>query len=781
MYRAGYFMRPVGCLPCPGEPMMTSLVHGPLCNRTESPMANSKHPPRRRPFHRWSVLAASITLGLSANAQTSPPAEAAPAAGAGAPVRPAASEGQRIEVTASKRRQLQSDVAGTVTAVDGARLERLGSIDAEDVMKLAPGVQFNKGPADASLLSIRGISTNSNSGNQGFTQAPTGIYIEDVPFTDPFAFVSVPDLAPFDLDRIEVLRGPQGALFGSSSLGGAIRYLVNKPNTSQTEGSLLASYSSMSGGGSGWSTAAMGNLPLADGKAGLRLVLNSRKDPGFIDNIGTGVDNANTNRVDGGRALFTYRPNADFDVTAIYLRQRSRQDDGSAISSFDYETGEGYSLTPPDRNEIKTAFPQTAESTFDLGTVQLNANLGGYRLTSLTGYQTKQRIQRDDFSRDFFDPAFPGDRWTSDVDLDTRTTTQEFRVAPVTPGAVNWLVGVFYMDASVRRDQKVFYEPRGAVPDLRFRRSGKATESALFADAEFSVTSQLTAAAGLRYYETDLSYDRITGVDDPGVPVPYSSSENGTTPKVSVRYAFDPTLSVYALASKGYRFGGISNLGSSTEGRPYKSDSLWNYEAGVRWTASSSLSLDASVFYIDWKDVQLAELYTDPVTNRQFLVTGNIGQARSQGVELAGAWKPLSYLSLRGAVAYTDATTSGGLTIGGTPIADGTPLPGTARVQGSVEAVATFAGPLDSGGRFSAILAHTGERRAQIDSPMLLPAFSTLDLRLSFAWSHIEVSAFMANATNERGMSSGVDYFTTFTEFYPVRPRTAGVAVRYDF
>ena len=729
--------------------------------------------------HRWSVLAASITLGLSAMAQTQPNP---PASGGSTGSRPAADEPQRVEVTASKRRQLQSDVAGTVTAVDGAKLERLGSADNEDVMKLTPGVQFNKGAADASLLSIRGIGTNTNAGNQGFTQAPTGIYIEDVPFTDPFAFVSVPDLAPFDLERVEVLRGPQGALYGSSSLGGAVRYQLNKPNTRQTEGSVLASYSSMSGGGNGWSTAAMANLPLADGKAGLRVVLNSRKDPGFIDNIGTGVKDSNSNRVDGGRALFTWRPHADFDVTAIYLSQQSRQADGSGISSFDYATGNGYSLTPPDRNEVKTAFPQTVKSTFDLGTVQVNANLGGLRLTSLTGYQTKKRIQRDDFTRDFFDPAFIGDLWTSDVDLHTRTLSQEIRLAPVKAGAFNWLVGAFWMDADVRRDQKVFYEPRGAVPDIRFRRQGSATEAALFADVEVKLTERLTAAAGARYYETKLDYDRITGVGDPGTPIPYGTSDSGTTPKVSLRYAFDPQLSVYVLASRGYRFGGISNVGFGTLSFPYKTDTLWNYEVGVRWTPSAQASLDASVFRIDWKDVQLATLARDPVSGRDFLVTGNIGEARSQGIELAGAWRPSSSFSLRGAIAYTDATTSGGITVGGVPVADGTPLPGTAKLQGTIDGAVHFAGPLDSSGRLSAVLAHTGKRRAQVDSPMTLAAYSTLDLRLTFTWAQLEVSAFVNNASDARGISGGVDFTSAlFTEFYPIRPRTAGVGVRYDF
>lgn len=737
-----------------------------------SPSSDMQNRHRRRTQVALAVAAALMgSMGASSVLAQSAPAKDKDEAG----------DAQRIVITAGKRRQVQSDVAGTVTAVDGSKLERLGSTDSEDVMKLTPGVQFNKGPADASLLSIRGISTNSNANNQGFTQAPTGVYIEDVPFTDPFAFVSVPDLAPFDLERVEVLRGPQGALYGSSSLGGAIRYLLNKPNTRQTEGSVLASFSTMTGGGSGWSTAAMANLPLADGKAGLRVVLNARKDPGFIDNVGTGIQNSNSNRVDGGRALFTYRPNADFDLTAIYLRQQSEQKDGSGISAFDYVTGNGYSLTPPSRHEVKTAFPQNFKSTFDLGTIQVNANLGGLRLTSLTGYQTKERILREDFSRDFYDPGFLGDRWTSDTDLHTRTFTQEFRLTPVKAGAVNWLVGAFWMDGQVRRDQQVFFEPRGTVPDLRFRRSGTATEAALFADAELKLTDQLTAAAGARYYRTKLDYERITGVADPGTALPYGSSESGTTPKLSLRYAFDAQLSTYVLASRGYRFGGISNLGSDPVGRPYKSDSLWNYEAGVRWTPSDRASLDVSVFRIDWKDVQLAELYTDPATGRQFLVTGNIGKAKSQGVEVAGGWKPSSSFSLRGAIAYTDAATSGGITIGGATIADGTSLPGTAKLQGTLDATTNFAGPFNSSGRFSAVLAHTGKRRAQIDSAMSLPAYSTVDLRLTFSWSQVEVSAFVNNAANERGISGGVDYFTTYAEFYPIRPRTAGISVRYDF
>lgn len=689
---------------------------------------------------------------------------------------------QRVEVTSGKRKQLQADVAGTVTAVTGAQLERLGSVDAEDVLKLTPGVQFNKGPADASLLSIRGIGTNGSANNQGFTQAPTGIYIEDIPFTDPFAFVSVPDLAPFDMERVEVLRGPQGALYGSSSLGGAIRYILSKPDTKRQEGSVLLGFNSMAGGGTGWTSAAMANLPLADGKAGLRMVVNSRKDPGFIDNIGTGEKDSNTNRVNGGRLLFTYKPHQDFDLTAIYMRQGSAQAGGSGVSSFNFRTGQGYSKFY-DELKVDTGIPQRFNSSFDLATVQANWNIGALRVTSLTGRQSKDRELREDFSRDFYEPAYKGDVWSSDTGLKSVTRSQEIRVSPRNPSAnINWLVGAFWMDADVKRDQKVYFEPRGKSPDIRIRRFGQAKESSIFGDVEFKLTPALTASAGARFYKTELNYDRIVGISDAGDSVlPYGTSDSGSTPKVSLRYALSPTSAVYAMASRGYRFGGISNLGLNPVGRPYKSDSLWNYEAGWRWTPSKEASLDISVFHIDWKDVQLSELFKDPVSGRSFLVTGNIGKAVSQGVEAAAAWRPSAFLSVRGSVALTDATTSGGLNIGGTLIPDGTRLPGTARVQGMLDVTTYFTGIMGSSGRLSTLVSHTGDRMAQIDSDIKLPAYSTVDMRLTYAWTKVEVAAFVNNLANARGISGAVDYFTTYAEFYPIRPRNVGMAVRYDF
>ena len=137
---------------------------------------------------------------------------------------------QTVIVSSGKRNQAQRDVAGSISAIQGGALEAAGALDQEDILKMVPGVQVNKGNPNQSLPTIRGVGTVTNSGALSLQQGTTGIYIQDIPFTDPSAFIATADLSPFDLERVEVLRGPQGALYGSASLGGAIRYLVNKPN-----------------------------------------------------------------------------------------------------------------------------------------------------------------------------------------------------------------------------------------------------------------------------------------------------------------------------------------------------------------------------------------------------------------------------------------------------------------------------------------------------------------------------------------------------------------------
>ena len=746
----------------------------------ESFMAKSK---TQSPSHRFvrscSALAAGAAVGLSASAQTAP--AAAPAASGAATAKATVVDDiQRVEVTAGKRKQLQSEVAGTVTAISGAKLEQLGTVDAEDLFKLSPGVQFSKDNADGAMISIRGIGTNTVSDNVVFGQSPTGLYIEDVPVTDPYVYISTPDVVPFDLERVEVLRGPQGALYGSASLGGAVRYLYAKPDLRQDAYSVLTGLSNVSHGGTGYTVDTLANVVLSKDVAGLRFVVTKRKDAGFIDNVETGKNNINANNAESARVILALKPARDLDISATYSVQQSKQG------------GDGGTSPSPD--ELTIAAPTDARilSKFSLGSVQADWEVGGLRLTSLTGYTTKVRNQDNDLSYllvpDFTlygGVDYPNvDRALNFERRNSRSFTQEIRLAPVTSGSLSWLVGAFHQRATFFRSELATLpgadDPENLPDDIYFQtaRHGVATENSVFADLDWKVTPQWSLGAGARYFRTQVNFARSNF----GAPyTEFDSKENGTTPKFSTRYQFTPEVSAYATASRGYRYGGINTVGSL----PYKSDSLWNYETGLRLQPAKEVSLDLSVFVLDWKNIQMSTTNPDG-----FVLVTNAAKARSTGFEAALGWRPTQDFSLDASLALTDAKLGAAfVSASGRVVDSGTELAGVAKVQSSLNATYRFAGPFQSNASLSTVLQYMGKRTAQIDAGLMLPAYTTADLRLALGWSSWELTGYVQNVTDRRGQSSAqVNYSSyqnpgviNFTEWYPIKPRTIGVSLRYDY
>jgi len=764
------------------DPLLRSIM--------ESFMAKSKsktQPAGRPRLVRTCVaLAAGAAFGLPAAAQTAdaaaPPAAPPAAAASGTAPAKAAPIGdiQRVEVTAGKRKQFASEVAGTVTALSGARLEQLGTMDAEDLFKLSPGVQFSKDNADGAMISIRGIGTNTVSDNVVFGQSPTGIYIEDVPVTDPYVYISTPDVVPFDLERVEVLRGPQGALYGSASLGGAVRYLYARPDLKQDAFSLLTGVSSVSHGGVGWNADAMGNVVLSKDAAALRLVVTKRKDPGYIDNVTTGKKQINENDAESARVILALKPARDLDVTASYSTQQSKQGGDGGVS--------------PSSDELAIAAPTDARilSKFSLASLQANWEVGGLRLTSLTGWNTKTRNQDNDLTYllvpDFTiygGIAYPQvDRALNFERRNSRSFTQEVRLAPANPGDFNWLVGAFHQRAAFFRSELVTLpganDPDNLPDDIYFQtaRDGVATENSLFADLDWKVTPQWSVGAGARYFRTKVDFQRSNF----GAPyVEFDSKENGTTPKFSTRYQFTPEVAAYATASRGYRYGGINTIGSL----PYSSDSLWNYETGLRLQPAKGLSLDLSLFMLDWKNIQMQTTNTDG-----FVIITNAAKARSSGFEAELGWRPAQEFSLNASLALTDAKLRASfVSAAGRAVDSGTELPGVAKIQSTLDATWHFAGPFQTNASLSGVLQYVGKRNAQIDADLVLPAYTTADLRLAFGLGNWEATAYVQNVTDKRGQSSAqVNYSTyqnpgqvNFTEWYPIKPRTFGVSLRYDY
>ncbi|WP_158513897.1 TonB-dependent receptor [Ramlibacter tataouinensis] len=689
-----------------------------------------------------------------------------------------------VTVTTNKRPQLQREVAGSVSTVDGADLENRGSKDQEDVFKLTPGVQFTKGEPTTSSVTIRGIGTSNCAICGGVVQGTTGFYLEDVPLTDPYGSSSVLDLYPFDLDRIEVLRGPQGALYGSSSLGGAVRYLVAKPNLKAMEASVLVNGTQVSGGSAGYSAFAMLNTPLGDSSAAARFVVFDRKDGGYVDNLGTGKTDANELRQRGGRVGVTVKPTRDLSITGMLLTQEVKTGDTSAVSP------------DPTKLEISTPTATTLKSRLDFGNLQADYDLGPVMLTSITGFWRKEGDLHYDSTRIYQDlgtgfglPRLPV------VVAPTITTyragSEEFRVSSNQPGPLSFVAGAFYQRTEYRADGSIL-APGGTalwgalgtilIPNDTIgvtNGSAETSEKALFADGEYSFGNGWSAGLGARWYRTTVASDlSLTLLGMPSAATG-STSESGTTPKATIKYRFGDNL-WYALYSEGYRFGGVNPVGTF---KPFNSDSLKNYETGVRLAPAKNLLLDVTAFYMDWSDAQVNSFDTSgPIP---LSIVANVGKATNKGLEVALDYRATGSLRLNAAVAYTDAKTAADFPSGAVPgaiVPTGSRLPGTPHFQSVLSANYSFDGPWESRATAFATHSYVGSRTMDIDGIRSAPGYGTLDVGIRFVRDNWTLGLNLANVFNERGIVGlfggvpGVPY----TDYYLQRPRTFTASLRWD-
>ena len=679
---------------------------------------------------------------------------------------------QRVVVTANKRSERQREVAGTVSVLDGGDLERRGARDQEDSLKLTPGVQFNKGDIASNTITIRGIGTSTANEGSGAQQGPTGSYLEDVPLVSPLGKGTVADPLTWDLDRVEVLRGPQGVLFGSGSLGGALRYLYNKPRFGEFEASVKAEVAKAAGGSTEGSLYGMVNAPLGD-TAALRVVAFDRHDPGYIDNLGTGTQDANDVRQRGGRVLLSLRPIRDLTATLVASTQKTEQ-------------GDTFSVSPdPGRLEHTAPNNSTRSSTSDFFSLTADWNLGAHTLTSITGHWRHKGSALIDDTELFGSVGLVLPQVYRPQTSSSKATSQELRLASNPGGAFSYVAGVFWQEVkgdSVGRQ----IDPSAAfgITDLvDLTSSGKGTEKAVFGDTEFSFGNGWSAGVGGRYYRTSVSSSQSgTTFGAPSNFGPLDSSDSGFTPKVTVKYRFAADSQWYAVASKGYRYGGINQTGAA-----FKSDSLWSYETGVRLAPAPGLQVDLAAYLLDWKDAQFTYFYLNGALPESAI--GNVGKARSTGLEAALRYRFNAAFDMSASVAYIDAKTksevqipSGGPTSITAP--SGSRLPGTPDLQAAVQANLKFAGPFESQGRANVTYTHVGDRVMFLGGNKPADAYDTLDLGLSFARGHWTVAAGVANVTDERGVLSitgapaGVG---AFAQYFVQRPRTFTVSLRYDY
>jgi iron complex outermembrane receptor protein len=727
---------------------------------------------------RIAVIFATAVTGFTLLA--APPIQAAEGAGASEAAVPALEE---VIVTATKRPEKAREIAGSVSALSGAQLEALGAQSYQDYLARTPGVVFSAGPLGDSTAIIRGVGTSVGK-DQG--QGPTGYYINEIPLTEPGYAIAIPDVDSFDVERVEVLRGPQGTLFGSSALGGAINIVANEASTDGFDAAFHTSLSSThhDDGEVGYSDKGMVNIPLTDTLA-IRGVVYYRKDPGYLDNIGINRKASNEQTDKGGRLSVVWKPAEGTKVSLLSLLDKN----------FTPDFGYRY----PDLGELvrRTLIPEPVGYETQVHSLRLDQDVGFGTVTALAGYNFKSRDLTSDYT--VFYGGTGGGLPNPTPYRDTgnsHTESLEVRLASVKGGRFDYLVGVMgtrtdktLADSISSVGSYAILAPISNPGDLRGdefywgHSRVRGDEKAVFGEGNYHFTDQWTLTLGGRYFDDKVDSDSTYyGIFYPGsLSLPHGhQSQTGFAPKASIAWQRDEDLMVYALASKGYRFGNpntVFPLAGFDTPAGWKTDSLWNYELGLRTTwLDRRLQADFTAFLIDWSDLQVRLYRPDNVTYGT-----NAGSALNVGQEFSGLWRVTQALDLSLNVTHLNAKLTETVVSGGnTVLLDGQQLPGASKWQ--VAAVAVVRLPVPYQPTITLSHRYISDAPESLQTPDLrVDGYSQTDLRIGATFKSVGVTAFINNLADSRGVTFGYGNFGLGVQDFIIRPRTFGLSVDWKF
>lgn len=692
----------------------------------------------------------------------------------------AAPEVEEVVVTAQKKQERLQDVPVPVTAIDGDVLVNGNQLRLQDYYSSVPAMNFTQDFRGGPVISIRGISS-------GALSNPTiGIVVDDVPFGSSTSLgggFTAPDFDPSDLARLEVLRGPQGTLYGANSIGGLVKYVTIDPSTDRLGGRVQAGLSSVhNGDGVGYSIRSAINVPLGDTWA-VRASGFTRSDPGYIDNPVLGIDGINRAQADGGRLSLSWQLSDDLSLKLNAIAQNSSRD-GSAEADL-----------RPGLGDLQQNFPRgtgTYDSHIRFYSATFKARLGSdIELTSLSGYSENSWSDNPDYS---FGP-WPGYAMDSfgvsatslSEDNETRKFSQEIRLAVALSERLDWLIGTFYTHEKTDWHQLILaLDPAsgavaGAGLDYTF---GPTTyeEYAAFTDLTVKVNDRFDVQFGARQSRNKQKHDEKGVYDFFGgfvfAPDTTRTEADAFTYLVTPRFKLSSDLMVYARLASGYRAGGPNYLTAATNfPLDFQPDKTQNYEVGVKGSIlGRMLSYDASVYYIDWKDLQV--IVSDPPTN----LTGytNAGRARSQGVEISVESRPLTGLTIAAWLAWNDAKLTEDFPQGGA--LSGDPLPYTSRWSGNLSLEQEF--PIAAMTGFAgASVNYVDDRAGSFATGTQLqptfPSYVRIDLRAGLRLDDWAVNLFINNIADRRGVLNINPNFSTAVSY--IQPRTVGMSLSRDF
>ncbi|MBS0612960.1 MAG: TonB-dependent receptor [Proteobacteria bacterium] len=714
---------------------------------------------------------------------------------------------EEVIVTAQKRTERLVDVPASITAVSSEDLTRENLVSVLDFYSRIPNLQYQC--RQTYCLSLRGLSTG------GATNPTLAILIDDVQFGSSLAAglgnSRFPDIDPSMLERVEVLRGPQGTLYGASSLGGLIKYVTRQPQTDKFSARAEVGTASTKDGSTGWNTRGSVNLPFASEHAALSVSAFNREDPAYIDNIATGFVGKDVNKTHtyGGQAALLIKPFEGLSFTLTAMQQKRDADFDARIQVLPDPTGGPNGTPPPNyvpafgENTIKL----TSTSDFgkqELYTARIEWKIGEVNITSITAYGKSTGTNLQDLTAIFgFLKAPPFYGAGSVVDIadtgGTRKKSEELRVSGKA-GPVDWRGGLFWTKETGSVDQTLtLMDSGGALLATPYIGSNpfEYKERAAFADVVWHMAPQFDLQAGVRYAKNDQSYGGDTIIDGPAqlafgpsstLPLG-TSGDHSFTWAISPTYHLNPDLMLYFRAASGYRPGG-PNTPIGTIPLTYKPDRVVNYELGLKGFAyDKKVGFEAALFQINWKDIQLQN--TDAAT--QFTYTTNGGRARSRGLEASVDYRPVEGLTFAANATVLDAKLSEALpTFSGTDTlvgASGDRLPGSAKFSSnlSVQKDIHLTSSLD--GYVGANWAYVGARRsAFVNSAVNAsrfdePSYSQVDLRAGLETaSQWRVDLYARNVFDKHGVVWADNRNGTNTNSVLfLMPRTLGLTLSKSF
>jgi outer membrane receptor protein involved in Fe transport len=730
-----------------------------------------------------------------------------------------------VIVTAQRREQTLASVPASVTAMNAAMLDKQGTKDLADIGRLTPGLAVAAPDAGGeSTISIRGIASNVG--------APTtGVYIDDVPVqvsnlascTLLCASSAIPKI--FDLERVEVLRGPQGTLYGSSSEGGAIRFITATPRIAgDFGGSARSDVSVTQGSGPSYELGATIDGPLQTDVSGFRLSVWSRHDGGWVDRYSPQTGDltqrdVNSSDAKVARLALRFAPTDRLTVTPAFFYQETRQKDrGTYAESLGVD-------------KSKANIAQPDDDRFGLASLAVEYDFDTFSLKSITSHLARTDDRTDDYSNFTVGrEALNATEQFTATSL-TRNTqdnwNQELRLtsADKAGNPLSWVGGLYFqrirqgMSQAIAEDVatlSTWYANFFGVPELVSsgdqsyleHYAQTETEAAVFGELNYKLTPRLTATTGLRATRTRFNYtDTQSGWwAAPNGPFAGGDSETPITPKFGLSFQRTPDNLIYATAARGFRVGGsneslagnatcasgLANLGLSDVPSTYKSDSVWSYELGDKQRlAGGALSIAGSLYWINWNNIQGGVMLTCG-----FGFVTNMATATSKGFDLELQARPTANLLLSGTLGYDDARYTK-----------------TASFQGaSGEVVTAKSGdPLNGVPKWSATIAAEYDWHLAADTPAFAridyqwtsgfyrtgsqgtvsydadirnaPRVRLLNLRTGLhrkAWSG---SLYVKNAANARTAVTRSHSFVGDTQFVDAAlpPRVIGVTLGYDY